>query len=159
MSLASVSVVILVTACSVRLFVLAILPVPLSRAMDYYILSIKNAEGSELWVQNSFDKFTIPSVVLTNCLNLHAELIVEGFCYFSPCLQMTTHPHDSVLQPDWSRQIPVVRSPQYSPPNVTRLSLSLREREPGNEAMKHPLVTNCLPILCVACTCIVVAWL
>ena len=76
--------------------------------------------------------------MLTDCLNLHAELVVEGF---SPCLQMATHPHDFVLQPDWSHQTPVVGSPQFNPPSVTRLSLSFREREPGNEAMKHPLVT------------------
>ena len=79
--------------------------------------------------------------MLTDCLNLHAELIVEGFVTFSPCLQMATHPHDSVLQPDWSCQIPVARSTQCNPPNITRLSLSFQERESRNEAMRHSLVT------------------
>ena len=44
-----VSVVILVTTCTVHLFVLAKLPIPLGPAMDYYtLLSIRNGEGSEL---------------------------------------------------------------------------------------------------------------
>jgi len=48
-----------------------------------------------------------PLAVLTDCLNLYAVLTVQGLSW---------HMHDSVLQPDWSRQISGARIQQFVPP-------------------------------------------
>ena len=53
-----------------------------------------------------------PLAVITDCFNPHTVLTIQGLSW---------HMRDSVLQPDWSRQISGARIQQFVHPNITRL--------------------------------------
>ena len=73
------------------------------------ITPFKNTGGSEQWVQHLLDKFTAPSVVFTNCLNL---FVAYPCCFF--CLDDHT---PKWCCSNWSQrfQLPDVHS---SPPQA-----------------------------------------